>query len=167
MSAESLWSVADFLESLLTIGTFGGADSAVEVAAVLVPPNTAAFIATELLWFHFQFLDYYLPTILTMVLIRLRRECLPRLDVMPPTIGFYGTFADSDFCGDFGEVRTLFPHFCYGLLLNIIHVHYHLIIYEYAWTGQNKSCPGNFEKYISEDLLFTEIFDIIDICMEE
>jgi hypothetical protein len=115
----------------LTISTFGGADSAIEVAAVLVPPNTTAFITTELLRFHFRFLNYNLPAVLTMVLVGFRRERLTRFDIMPPTIGFYRAFAKLDFCGDFREFRSLFTHFGYGLLLNISHVH-HLIIYEYA-----------------------------------
>jgi hypothetical protein len=123
VSTEPLWSVPDFLKSLLTISTFSGADSAVEVAAVFVPPNTAALIGTELLRFHFRFLNYSLPAVLTMVLVGLGREWLSRLDIMPPTIGFHGAFTKSDFRGDFCEFRTLFTHFDYRLFLNISHVH--------------------------------------------
>jgi len=131
VSAEPLRSITDFLESFIAIGTFGDANTAVEVAAVLIPPNTTAFISAEFLRFHFRFLNYNLPAVLTMILVGLGWERLPRLDIVPPTIGFHGAFPHSDFCGDFCEFRSLLTHFYYGLLLNISHVH-HLIIYEYA-----------------------------------
>jgi len=122
VGAEPLRSVADFLEPLIAVSTIRNANSTVEVTAVIVPPNTPAFITTELFRFHFRFLDYAPTAVLTVAFIGFRRERLPRLDIMPPTIRFHGAFSHSDFCGDFCEFRSLLTHFYYGLLLNISHM---------------------------------------------
>jgi hypothetical protein len=119
--AEPLRSIAGFHKPFFAIGAFSSADFAAEVAAVFIPPNTPAFIATEFLRLRLRFLNNELTAVLAVILVRFRRERLPGLDVMPPTIGFYSTLAYSGCFGDFREFRALFPHFGHGYFLNISH----------------------------------------------